>query len=197
MKPNATPANPPESRMLTWVLVVATVVGCVFTVLGYVANQALRAELTDYKTGEAIADSLARAENAVADLLPAPTTGNTGQQDTAPPPPTRYFLRLISLRCDATEDNAGEDEPYLEVWGDEVWSGDMNEDDTEELGLEFEFAESITVALYDEDTGVWFDTDDYLGKKRFRRSDATPDPEVHTFRRDGAVYRLTYQVVGR
>lgn len=196
-----TPKITPGSRFLNWVLAIATVVGCVFTVLGYLANQALLEELTDYKTGEAAADSLARVENVAANFLPTPTTGEPGQQDTTPPPqpppPTRYFLRLISLRCDATEDNAGEDEPYLEVWGEEVWSGDMNEDDTEELGLEFEFTESITVALYDEDTGVWFDTDDYLGKKRFRRSDATPDPEVHTFRRDGAIYQLTYQVVGR
>ncbi len=74
------------------------------------------------------------------------------------------FLKLISLECHDTEDDTGADEAYIRVNGRKVWSADINDGQTQDLGKveRIEFVDNSRIDLYDGDTGV-FDPDDHLG----------------------------------
>lgn len=106
-------------------------------------------------------------------------------------------LRLISLVCNATEDNTGADETYLHVEGKRVW-GPTSMNDTESKDLKevplIPFRYRVRIDLYDQDAGGWFDKDDHLGTTYVSADQADAGEKEHTFTGDGANYRLTYEV---
>ncbi|HEX2974607.1 MAG TPA: hypothetical protein VHO68_01620 [Bacteroidales bacterium] len=57
------------------------------------------------------------------------------------------------------------------------------------------FRYSVRIDLYDQDVGGWFDKDDHLGTTYAYASDADKGEIEHTFKGDGANYRLTYEVL--
>jgi hypothetical protein len=74
------------------------------------------------------------------------------------------YLKLISLECHDTEDDTGADEAYIRINGRRVWKGNINDNQSKDLGSveRIEFTENSRIDLYDEDVGG-FDPDDHLG----------------------------------
>lgn len=106
-------------------------------------------------------------------------------------------LRLISLYCEKTEDNAGADEAYLVVNGRQV--GGVNSiNDREARDLTYiepiSFTSSAEIRLYDEDTGV-FDKDDFLGSLSATAKQAGQGEQRGRFNQDDADYTLTWEVI--
>lgn len=105
-------------------------------------------------------------------------------------------LRLISLYCEKTEDNAGADEAYLVVNGRQV--GGVNSiNDREGRDLTYIepilFTGSAEIRLYDQDTGV-FDKDDFLGSLTATSDQAGQGEQRGRFNKDDADYTLTWEV---
>ncbi len=106
-------------------------------------------------------------------------------------------LRLISLYCDRTEDNAGPDEAYLLVNGRQV--GGVNSiNDKESRDLTYippiPFSSTAEIRLFDEDTGV-FDRDDALGTLTASSDQSGQGEQRGNFTEDGANYTLTWEVL--
>lgn len=105
-------------------------------------------------------------------------------------------LRLISLYCEETEDNAGADEAYLLVNGQQV--GGVNSINNREsrdltyIGL-IPFSTTAEIRLFDEDTGV-FDDDDALGTLTADSNQVGQGEQRGNFTGDGANYTLTWEV---
>ena len=104
-------------------------------------------------------------------------------------------LKLTSLYCETTEDNAGPDEAYLVVNGKRVWGPEsINDREPRPVDIEIDFSTSAKVRLYDQDTGVW-DKDDYLGEITVSANQAGQGEQQDTFTEDDANYTLYYEVV--
>ena len=104
-------------------------------------------------------------------------------------------LKLISIRCNETEDSTGADETYLRIRGREVWKANMNEGDEESLthlGVH-SFTKDLKLELREEDSG-FFDDDDSLGTKSVKATDAGRGEKTLKFTGDGANYELRYEV---
>lgn len=106
-------------------------------------------------------------------------------------------LRLISLYCEQTEDNAGADEAYLVVNGQQV-GGVQSINDREARNLTYippiSFTSSAEIRLYDQDTGI-FDKDDYLGTLNASSSQVGRGEQRGKFTEDDADYTLTWEVL--
>jgi hypothetical protein len=109
------------------------------------------------------------------------------------------ILRLISLYCSTTEDDAGADEPYLlvngiEVWGDE--SPGLNNGQTADLSAvpQITFDVRARVELFDRDLGGAIDPDDLLGRFYAGKSQLDQGEVEYKFVLDDADYTLTYEV---
>src|SRR6266513_1761853 len=97
-------------------------------------------------------------------------------------------LRLISLRCDQTEDAFGGDEPYFTknhhvvIWG----PGSIN--NGQQLDLQqipkLDFSANLSVQLWDQDTG-FLDPDDLLGSLTVSSADAGQGFKQYRFNGDG------------
>ncbi len=120
-------------------------------------------------------------------LAVAVTPGAASAQAT-----TRY-LKLVSLQCITTEDWTGADEPYLNVGGNTVWSGSLNDSQSANLtGLSATpFFGQIEIELYDDDSP---DGDDWLGTGVAHDWQAGSGYQTIYFTQDGARYKLTYYV---
>ena len=104
-------------------------------------------------------------------------------------------LRLISLRCLSTEDNAGPDEAYIMADGRKVWGRqDINDGQTADLRqvAPIRFEQRVKLELWDYD---WPDADDWLGDVIISVDQAGRGELTATFTEDGASYVLTYIVV--
>lgn len=106
-------------------------------------------------------------------------------------------LRLISLYCEETEDNAGADEAYLTVNGQQV--GGVNSiNDREARDLTYiepiAFTTSAEIRLFDEDTGI-FDDDDALGTLTAVSDQVGQGEQRGNYTGDGANYTLTWEVL--
>jgi hypothetical protein len=105
-------------------------------------------------------------------------------------------LRLISLYCSTTEDDLGEDEPYLLVNGVKVWGAEnpgLNNGDTADLSAVpvIDFGTRARVELFDEDSP---DDDDLLGRFYAGKSQVGQGELEYKFVEDDADYTLTYEV---
>lgn len=106
-------------------------------------------------------------------------------------------LRLVSLYCEKTEDNAGADEAYLLVNGQQV--GGVNSiNDRESRDLTFiqpiPFSTTAEIRLFDEDTGI-FDDDDALGTLTASSDQVGQGEQRGRFTEDEADYTLTWEVL--
>lgn len=105
-------------------------------------------------------------------------------------------LKLLELRCTESEDSGG-DEAYITVEGKKVWSTE-NIEDGESVSLRavkaVEFSGEVTVALWDEDKGL-FDSDDSLGEFIVSEDLVGEDEQEHNFKGDGSDYLLVYKVI--
>ena len=107
-------------------------------------------------------------------------------------------LRLISLFCSKTEDNAGADEPYLLVNGVKVWGSEspgLNNKETADLSAlpVISFDTRARVELFDVDSP---DDDDLLGRFYAGRGQLGQGEVEFKFVEDDADYTLTYEVTG-
>jgi len=192
----------PDLKVILEVVAVgAAIVVAVIAVLGYTSDRKDRQALND-ETSVALAgaDSLAAEMAAEIDLVVSQLAALAADHQNPrkePTSPSRYYLRLISLSCERTEDSTGADEAYLKVNGRRVWASDMSDGDYEELDKEVRFAGSVSISLYDADGSSWFDSDDYLGRAYANTNDVGSGELQHRYSRDGARYVLTYQVVSR
>lgn len=112
--------------------------------------------------------------------------------------PVNYRLKLISLKCNETEDVTGADDAYLHVDGALKWGPQsMNNGHTKDLsGIDpIEFENSVRLDLYDQDAGSWFDDDDHIDKVIISTADAALGVRECKFKGDGASYTLKYQVL--
>jgi hypothetical protein len=108
-------------------------------------------------------------------------------------------LRLISLYCSKTEDDAGADEPYLLVNGIEVWGSEspgLNNGQTADLSAvaQVDFNTRARVELFDRDFGGALDPDDLLGRFYAGKAQAAQGELEYKFVLDDADYTLTYEV---
>lgn len=105
---------------------------------------------------------------------------------------TRY-LKLVSLQCLTTEDWTGADEPYLNVGGNTIWSGSLNDNQSANLNAlaATPFYGQIEIELYDDDAP---DGDDWLGTGVAYDWQAGSGYQTIYFTQDGARYKLTYYV---
>ncbi|BBM86592.1 hypothetical protein [Candidatus Uabimicrobium amorphum] len=104
-------------------------------------------------------------------------------------------LHLVSIKCIETEDFTGADDAYIVINGNTVWQRKMNNGQQRSINIApIKFSKSITVELYDEDSGPW-DDDDCLGSQIVRDSaKGMEDPlELH-YTEDGANYIIYYKV---
>lgn len=105
-------------------------------------------------------------------------------------------LKLLELRCNESEDSGG-DEAYITVEGKKVWSTE-NIEDGESVSLRsvkaIGFEDEVTVALWDEDSGL-FDSDDNLGEFVVSEDLEGEDEQEYNFKGDGADYLLIYKVI--
>jgi hypothetical protein len=127
------------------------------------------------------------------------------------PPPAQAqagdVLRLLSIKAiDITNDEGGRvgpivigdeaDEPYIEVDGEQVWSGQMNNGKFIDLGgiSKSLSGASATVQLKERDPGTFNSPDDFLGE--FSAEFTGGDERTHTinFRNGEAVYQIRYVV---
>ena len=108
-------------------------------------------------------------------------------------------LRLISLYCTKTEDDAGADEPYLLVNGVQVWGSEspgLNNGETADLSAVplVDFDTRARVELFDRDLGGALDPDDLLGRFYAGKSQLGQGELEYKFVLDDADYTLTYEV---
>jgi hypothetical protein len=108
----------------------------------------------------------------------------------------RIYLYPISLECIETEDNGGGDEVRMVIGARSFDLGTMNntdirnlEDDPGPIG----FSRSLTVTLWDRDTG-FFDSDDKLGEVTITADAPRDEEQVFDFTGDGAHYKFTYEI---
>lgn len=105
-------------------------------------------------------------------------------------------LKLLELRCNESEDTGG-DEAYITVGGEKIWSTD-NIESGESVSLRsvdpVDFKGKVTVALWDEDRGL-FDSDDNLGQVKISADLAGKDEQEAVFKGDGSNYLLIYKVL--
>jgi hypothetical protein len=95
-------------------------------------------------------------------------------------------LHLTKIKCIATEDWTGPDEPKIEVNGKKVWHATMNAGESHPMNVNVKFTGSASIKLVEEDSP---DADDVLGKQTVKSGSGTLE-----FSRDGANYKLTYKV---
>lgn len=119
----------------------------------------------------------------------------------------RLYLYPIALTCHESEDSLGADEAYLKFNGTTRW-GITNINDGESKSLEdvpaIRFKKDRTtgrqwvdIQLWDNDTGVFGDDDDWLGTVTVSTDDGVPPFDWNLqaeFHEDGANYTIVYQV---
>jgi hypothetical protein len=108
-------------------------------------------------------------------------------------------LRLISLYCTKTEDDAGADEPYLLVNGVQAWGSEapgLNNGETADLSAVplIDFNTRARVELFDRDLGGAVDPDDLLGRFYAGKGQLGQGELEYKFVLDDADYTLTYEV---
>jgi hypothetical protein len=105
-------------------------------------------------------------------------------------------LHLMSVLCLGEDDVIGSDEPYLTINGQRVWSAqNVDGGDHELVNLRFDFDESVTVVLWEDDGGL-AGGDDVLLRLTISASQAgTGIQEAATSPLGAGSYRLYYEVV--
>ena len=115
-----------------------------------------------------------------------------GAADAAAPRTVK--LRLLTIVCHNSEDFFG-DEAYLEANGARIW-GPVDLEDGDERSLLavplVPFRRSVALALFDDDSA---DPDDHLGTVAIGRDRLGQGERRATFRGEGALYAVTYEVV--
>ncbi len=108
--------------------------------------------------------------------------------------PIFWEIQLKNLRCINTEDFTGADEPRLRIIRDglplDVMLEPLNDGENLDVNQAFVFLNTVEIQLYDRDTGVLGDDDDWLGSNSFGR--VSQDGGEMRFNRDGADYRMTF-----
>src|SRR4051794_17691156 len=109
-------------------------------------------------------------------------------------------LRLISLYCSKTEDDAGADEPYILVNGVQAWGSEapgLNNGENADLSAvaQIDFNTRVRVELFDRDLGGELDSDDLLGKFYAGQNQRGQGELEYKFVLDDADYTLTYEVL--
>lgn len=105
-------------------------------------------------------------------------------------------LKLISLSCTTTEDSGGADEPYLRVNGQNVWGPiSLNDGQSATINQLIDFTKTAEIQLFDQDLGVWFDTDDHLGSVTANLGQLGQGEQKGKFTGDGANYTLVWEVL--
>jgi len=109
--------------------------------------------------------------------------------------PAMAYLKLIDLFCQAREDVSAHDEIYFEIRGRKIGPREVSERDPWLLidHTAIFFNTSVTVRLYDEDTGI-FDKDDFLGETVITRDLMGYGEQRAVFDLEGAHYTLTFKV---
>lgn len=75
-------------------------------------------------------------------------------------------ITLTKLRCERKQDISGDDEPVLDIAGQEVWAGKMGKGDTQYPNVSHTFDHSVVVELKERDKkkdkslGSWMIRDD-------------------------------------
>lgn len=112
-------------------------------------------------------------------------------------PEKKYALHLLTLVCHETEDVTGADSAYLKINGAIVWGPEqINNNQSRNLAnaQAVRFANTIKVELYDQDLGLVFDEDDYLGSATISAQDAGKGTKEANIKGDGASYTISYRV---
>jgi hypothetical protein len=104
-------------------------------------------------------------------------------------------IRLISLYCEETEDLTGSDEVKIVIDGDTVYTTSINDRQSKKIDklVPMKSMES-RIELLERDVGGP-DDDDYLGSVSVGMNKLNAGSQDHWFKRFGASYRLTYEVV--
>lgn len=107
------------------------------------------------------------------------------------------ILRLISLKCNTTEDNAGSDEIRLWVAGNRnhEYYRDMNDGQIWDINDDVSFTKRCRIEVWDLDAGRWWDPHDKLGVHLVTDSQEGQGQKSATFDAYGANYELTYEIV--
>lgn len=97
-------------------------------------------------------------------------------------------IALGTLHCVETEDYIGNDDVYLRVEGEEVFEGEMNDGDKEEVGGDpVQFTGRVKISLHEKDV----EGDDLLGEHLLEPG---RDEGILEFSEDDAKYRLSYEI---
>lgn len=109
--------------------------------------------------------------------------------------PIFWEIFLKNLRCLDTEDTTGADEPRLRVVRDglpmDLLLEQLNDGENLDINQGFFFLNNVEIQLYDRDPGTFGDDDDWLGSNSFGRETRN---STMSFTRDGADYRLSYEL---
>lgn len=108
--------------------------------------------------------------------------------------------KLLTLTCNATEDNSGDDEVLVKVFGGTRYgqaSLAMNTGQTWDINLDVPFSKDshVKVEVWDQDAGWWLDPDDLLGVHHINAAQSGAGAKSAEFNSDGASYTLAYEVV--
>ena len=71
----------------------------------------------------------------------------------------------------------------------------LNNNQDWNINLEFEMTNLATVEVYDEDSGIFWDRDDLIGRHTFSSNDFEKGPQYVRFDGHGSSYQLVYEVV--
>ncbi|MFI9240584.1 hypothetical protein [Streptomyces sp. NPDC053079] len=110
------------------------------------------------------------------------------------------IARLNALTCNSTEDNTGDDDITIKVFGSRYAEAtrSMNTNQTWDINLDVPFSANsrVKIEVWERDLGWWLDPDDLLGVHFINASQADQGAKATEFNADGASYTLTYEVVG-
>ncbi len=141
---------------------------------------------------ESASDAIAQGYNGCAFCLNEIDTDSTPAAST-----TRFTLHLLSLACHETEDFTGADSAFIKINGAIVWGPEqINNNEVRNLSeaTAIQFTTSIRLDLYDQDTGLFVDSDDHIGGIDIPSSQAGAGNQEASINGDGARYTITYRV---
>lgn len=104
-------------------------------------------------------------------------------------------LLLKSIEC-FVQQESGRDEPYLNFNGQKIWSGSMEEGDTNQLtyNREFDFDGASSLSLWEKDSGLR-GKDDHMGTKHISDLQSNGEAFYFNFTGSGGNYQLYVDVI--
>jgi hypothetical protein len=98
---------------------------------------------------------------------------------------------LDTLKCIRKLDVVGDDEPYLYIAGQQVWSGKMHKGDSDPVGVSRNFNNSVAVELKEKNNNTYKS----LGSWMVNSNPTQPNNPPLTATSAGYHYELFYDVV--